>query len=341
MEHSLVILVIFCSISILYSCYYIFIVLSGWSPASLVDSIIFYLLACAIWYLMFLVFKTTFARSLIYRLIIMFVAPLLASAIFELAVAAILANSIPYPLDLRGFLKTMLWLSPIFWMWGLALLGLTFAVDARERGRLLMQAQQLALEAKIHALRFQLNPHFLHNALNSVSTLILERNNNRAEQMVKRLSHFLRSSLTDRPEDDIPLSRELEVQKSYLEIEMVRFEDQLRTHFEVPTELTDALVPNFLLQPLIENAVKHGLAPYPAATDIFVRVHCEDSWLIIGVINTSTAKPVSRPGTSVGLANIGERLNVRFGTEQSFEYGREGNGFWARIKIPLSRHVDT
>ncbi len=224
-----------------------------------------------------------------------------------------------------------------FMAWAAFYLALTYSEEAREQERRAAAIQAHAHAAQLRALRFQVNPHFLFNTLNSIAALIVDNHSSQAEQMVTRLAAFFRSNLSADPLEDVCLSEEIAAQQLYLEIEQVRFPD-LSVDIGVPGELRSALVPSLILQPLIENAVKHGVANNPEPAEIKLKAASEGDWLILEVSDDGFAaggKP--RSGTGIGLANVHERLVRRFGDCCTFEAGRQDQrGYRVRIMLPLS-----
>ena len=239
--------------------------------------------------------------------------------------------------DLRGFLaKLVLWLAP-FGLWTAISIALGYNMQVRDREARLARMQIQAHEAQVRALRYQVNPHFLYNTLNSISALILDGRNADADAMVMRLSTFFRSSLANDPTDDVPLSQELALQRLYLDIELVRFADSLSIEIDVPDDLHDALVPNLILQPLVENALKHGLNDAGQPTLLRITARARDACLELEVTDNGPGAS-SRAGTGVGLSNVARRLNARFGANARLEAGAQpDSGFRALLRFPLAR----
>ena len=188
--------------------------------------------------------------------------------------------------------------------------------EAREQNLRLVEAQALAAESQNQMLRYQINPHFLFNTLNALSSLILQKDFDRAERMVLSLSNFLRASLEKAPGDKITLADELTAQRQYLAIEQERFGDRLRLAETAPPELPDALVPGLILQPLIENAVKYGVArtTRPVRVEIVAEAR-GDGALRVTVRDDAVADIAerSRQTLGVGLENVRRRLAVLYG----------------------------
>lgn len=197
------------------------------------------------------------------------------------------------------------------------------------------RAETLAAEARAAALSLQLNPHFLFNALNAVSSLILDRQPERAEATVSRLADFLRRSLQADPSALATLGSEIETARAYLDIEQLRFEERLRVDIQCPPALADAPVPAFLLQPLVENAVKYGVARSRDPVTVRIAAKAADGRVVIDVSDDAAATGKAAPGFGIGLANIRERLANRYGGAASLSAGPTEPGFANRIELPL------
>jgi sensor histidine kinase YesM len=204
-----------------------------------------------------------------------------------------------------------------------------------QRARLESQAST----AQLAMLRYQLNPHFLFNTLNSISTLVLLRQTERANAMLSRLSSFLRYTLVNEPTAKVTLVQEVETLKLYLEIEKMRFEDRLRPHFKIDGDTIGARLPSLLLQPLIENAIKYAVTPAEHGADIWITAQREGQAVRIEVADSGpgqSAGPVAAPSTGVGLANIQDRLAQAYGPAHGFSTRtNERGGFSVIIEIPL------
>jgi signal transduction histidine kinase len=204
-----------------------------------------------------------------------------------------------------------------------------------------MQALELqASSAQLAMLRYQLNPHFLFNTLNSISTLVLLKQTERANIMLSRLSAFLRYTLANEPTAHVTIAQEVETLKLYLEIEKMRFEQRLRTHFEIDPRVAKARLPSLLLQPLVENAIKYAVTPQEEGADITVSARLTGERVQIAVSDTGPGLLESKPrptlSTGVGLANIRERLAQAFGPDHRFDTRtKPGEGFSVEIEIPF------
>jgi two-component system LytT family sensor kinase len=205
-------------------------------------------------------------------------------------------------------------------------------IDQRER----LESQ--ASTAQLAMLRYQLNPHFLFNTLNSISTLVLLKQTERANAMLARLSSFLRYTLANEPTAKVTLAQEVETLKLYLEIEKMRFEDRLRPHFRVDADTIGARLPSLLLQPLIENAIKYAVTPSENGADIWITAQREGQGVRLEVADNGDAEAPelsASPSTGVGLANIRDRLSQAYGAAHRFETRtNDRGGFSVIIDIP-------
>jgi two-component system, LytTR family, sensor kinase len=228
-----------------------------------------------------------------------------------------------------------------------------FFLQIEEQNDQMLQLENQATQAQLAMLRYQLNPHFLFNTLNSISTLVLLKQTEPANAMLSRLSSFLRYTLVNEPTGRVTVAQEVETLKLYLEIERMRFEERLRTSFRIDPVTENALLPSLLLQPLVENAIKYAVGPQEAGAEITIAAQLVGPNLRITVSDTgpglqsgSTSnrfagvtfdggEPVS---TGVGLANIRDRLGQAYGEDHRFETMEppEG-GFAVLIELPFER----
>ena len=203
--------------------------------------------------------------------------------------------------------------------------------------RVLLESQ--ASTAQLAMLRYQLNPHFLFNTLNSISTLVLLKQTERANAMLSRLSSFLRYTLANEPTAQVTLVQEVETLKLYLEIEKMRFEDRLRPHFKIDGETIGVRLPSLLLQPLIENAIKYAVTPAENGADIWITARREGQAVRIEVADSGPGEggaPIDAQSTGVGLANIQDRLAQAYGPAHGYSTrANERGGFSVIIEIPL------
>lgn len=196
-----------------------------------------------------------------------------------------------------------------------------------------------ASTAQLAMLRYQLNPHFLFNTLNSISTLVLLKQTERANAMLARLSSFLRYTLVNEPSAQVTLAQEVETLKLYLEIEKMRFEDRLRPHFRIDPATIGVRLPSLLLQPLVENAIKYAVTPSETGADIWLSASRNGERVRIEVADNGHVANeglVATQSTGVGLANTGDRLAQAYGEAHSFATRtNEHGGFSVIVDIPL------
>jgi signal transduction histidine kinase len=203
--------------------------------------------------------------------------------------------------------------------------------------------KRAAKAAELRSLRYQVNPHFLFNTLNSLSALVLTGKTQAAERMIQTISTFYRRSLADDPTADVPLREEFALQKLYLDIEAVRFPQRLRAVYELPRDLEDARVPGMILQPLIENSVKHAVAPTSGRVTIRLAAREEYGRLVIEVSDDGQSTGIRdgmRPGYGIGLANVRERIEARFGGDAQIVSGATESGYSTQMRLPLVHHVE-
>ncbi len=202
------------------------------------------------------------------------------------------------------------------------------------------EANSAAQQAQLAALRYQLNPHFLFNSLNSISALIVTKRNKDAEEMTDRLSSFLRTSLNADPAGLTPLEEELALTEEYLEIESVRFGERLDVDVQCSPEACGALVPSFLVQPLVENAIKHAVSKSRVPVRIDIHGTVEDNALEIIVANnvpvetTGLSDLRGMMGAGVGLANVRRRLETVYGARATLTTEQIDDRFVATIRVP-------
>jgi signal transduction histidine kinase len=215
-------------------------------------------------------------------------------------------------------------------------LGLEYYRKYRERELAASQLAAQLSQARLQALRMQLNPHFLFNAMNSIAMLVRRNDNNRAVRMLAGLSDLLRYVLEETRADEVPLREELQFIERYLEIERVRFQDRLRVSTDVADEALDALVPNLLLQPLVENALRHGIARKVNPGTIEIAARRLGDRLILQVRDDGPGVTEPARAGGVGVANTRRRLEQAYGNEHSFELrtGPQG-GASATVSLPF------
>ncbi|WP_454886885.1 sensor histidine kinase [Sphingomonas oryzagri] len=226
-----------------------------------------------------------------------------------------------------------------FVAWASIYLALCYAARIGALERRTAELRAAAQSAELRALRYQVNPHFLFNTLNSLSSLVMTGKEHEAERMILNLSTFFRTSLTGDPTEDVPLSEEITLQRLYLDIETVRFPERLIAQIEVPELLRTACVPGLILQPLVENAVKYGVSRSRRPVTIRIHASAEAEMLRLSVEDDGDPVAAAEGGTGVGLRNVRDRLAARFGDVAHCHWGpRAGGGFAVRITLPLVRH---
>jgi hypothetical protein len=209
--------------------------------------------------------------------------------------------------------------------------------------RRLADAESAAQAAQVRALRYQVNPHFLFNTLNSLSSLVMTGRTDRAENMLLALSTFFRTSLSLDPSADVSLAEEIALQRLYLDIEMARFPDRLTVEIDVPPELEQARLPALLLQPIVENAIKYGVSKSRKAVVIRIEArHLDNQRMQLEISNRlkhggkDELPAATHEGTGLGLANVSQRLEARWGSRASCRYGPlESGGFKVSLTLPV------
>lgn len=205
--------------------------------------------------------------------------------------------------------------------------------DEKEKS---LRSEALAHEAQLRMLRYQLNPHFLFNTLNAISTLILVQSTDQANAMVTKLSKFLRYSLEHDPLDKVDLAYELSSLNLYLDIEKVRFEDRLRLQCDLSPEAEKGLVPSMLLQPLVENSIKYAISRSEDGGTIWVTASVNDNrQLSITVADDGPGCVENSASVGVGMKNIRDRLQEIYAGKHTLTVGhREPRGFQVTVVIP-------
>ena len=223
--------------------------------------------------------------------------------------------------------------------WAALYIAIVAGARARAAERRGERFRSAAKAAELRSLRYQVNPHFLFNTLNSLSSLVMTGKSERAEEMIQSLSRFYRHSLDDASTGDVSLADEIDLQEHYLEIEAVRFPDRLRVDIDVPRELENLQVPGMILQPLVENSVKYGVSASNGPVTIRIRAHEHDGQLVIAVSDDGPGLPGGKGGGfGIGLANVRDRLQARFGAAASVQSGPDDAGYRTELRIPMVKH---
>jgi signal transduction histidine kinase len=229
--------------------------------------------------------------------------------------------------------------------WSALYYAINYFLQLEEQNDRMVRLETQAASAQLAMLRYQLNPHFLFNTLNSISTLVLLKQSEPANAMLSRLSAFLRYTLANEPTAQVTLAQEIETLKLYLDIEKMRFEERLRPHFAIDPVVARARLPSLLLQPLVENAIKYAVTPQEDGADITisaqlagqnVRITVSDTGAGLSADRTDPTTGVATESTGVGLANIRDRLAQAFGDQHRFDVhaGADG-GFTVVIEFPF------
>lgn len=229
--------------------------------------------------------------------------------------------------------------------WSALYYAINYFLQVEEQADRLERLEAQATSAQLAMLRYQLNPHFLFNTLNSISTLVLLKQTEPANAMLTRLSSFLRHTLVSQPGGKVSVAQEVETLKLYLDIERMRFEERLRTVFRIDPAAETAQIPSMLLQPLVENAIKYAVSPQEEGARISLTAQVLGRRLRFTVADTGpgahspggAARTRARTtSTGVGLANIRDRLAQAYGDEHRFEIlSPPEGGFTVIIELPL------
>ena len=235
---------------------------------------------------------------------------------------------------------TVMWSFFVLFVW----CSLYFSIkqwqqSGRERERLL-RAESEVREARLLALRYQLNPHFLFNSLNAVSSLVVVGNARAATRMLAQIGDLLRASLDSEVKAEVPLSQELALTEGYLAIEQTRLGERLHIDIVVGSETRNALVPSMLLQPLVENAVRYGVAPFSEGGWIAIKsaLHAGRLRIVIGNSGRRGESTRKGSGSGIGLGNTADRLKALYGTDCIFSLAwPEAGGCEVVLELPLRR----
>ncbi len=224
----------------------------------------------------------------------------------------------------------------MYWVVAAIAFGFMYYEKYKEREMKAVQLESQLTKARLQMLKIQLQPHFLFNTLHSISAL-MRRDVDSAERVLTQLSDLLRITLDSAGEQEISLEKELEFIERYLQIEQTRFRDRLKVEYNIDDDCLDASVPNMLLQPLVENAVRHGIAPHSRPGLIEISARREGTHLRLSVRDNGDGLPKDRPQRSgVGLPNTRERLTQLYGADQEMEIGNSPEGGLAvNVLIPF------
>jgi len=242
------------------------------------------------------------------------------------------------PEHLMDFVSGILGSFYILLCWSGLYFGIKYYLQLQEQTQQTLAATSAAHQAQLKMLRYQLNPHFLFNTLNAISTLILDGKNDIANKAVSRLSDFLRYTLDNDPMSRVTLGSELSAIDLYLEIEKVRFGDRLIIEKSIEAKAQDALVPSLILQPLIENAIKYAITPCEEGGTLRISARVQHQTLVLQLSDTGPGLGNGNNGqksSGVGLKNTRERLQQLYGDNQAFTLApNEPAGLRITINIP-------
>lgn len=251
---------------------------------------------------------------------------LMTAGIHKMDAASLALNSVQFPFVL------VLWCSLYFSI-------KQWHTSSQERESLL-RAEAQAREARLQALRYQLNPHFLFNSLNAVSTLVLDGEASSATKMLSQIGDFLRTSLNDQAALEAPLSQEIAFTEQYIAIEKTRLGERLQVRLAISPDTLDAMVPGMLLQPLVENAVRHGVANLTEGGTIMIESGLSEDKLRIVVSNSGRHVPGERGegDSGIGRRNVSERLRTLYGSDHRFRLDwPDAGGCAVTVELPLRR----
>jgi len=205
--------------------------------------------------------------------------------------------------------------------------------DLQEKIRLEASLKTLVKESELNMLKSQINPHFIFNSLNSINALILS-DHKKAQDMIIKLSEFLRYALKYNQKEKIRLQEELYNTNLYLEIEKIRFGEKLQVENGIPEDYGKCLIPNMILQPLIENAIKHGVYESTQTVKIGMEAQASQDCLNITITNNFDPEQPGRKGNGMGLINVQNRLMLIYNRSDLFSWNSEGTVFTARLSVP-------
>ena len=321
-------------------------------PLNLLHTLSIWLICAYIWaaltpFILYLSRRLRIERGRLRNFLIHLVASIAFSVIqlgaYVAATSLTNQSSQPFTVAFQEFIVTGLHFNLLtYW----ALVALSHAADYyrkyQERELNAAELRTQLAHAQLSALKMQLHPHFLFNTLNSIAVLVRKASNKEAVNMLSGLADLLRHSLENIDTQEVPLKDELEVLRLYLEIEQVRFNDRLEVRMEIEEEALAALVPNLILQPLVENAIRHGIGSQRAAGVLEIRARRENGRLSLQVRDDGPGLSKSGSklgGAQIGLTNTRTRLQRLYGEAHTFELSNAvGGGAVATLAIPFREH---
>lgn len=210
-----------------------------------------------------------------------------------------------------------------------------YSQNLREQTNSQLKLATAVKEAELNMLKSQINPHFIFNSLNSISSLTMS-DPHKAQQMIIKLSSFLRYSIGKDNRETNRLKEEISNIQLYLDIEKIRFGDRLQFQKQVPENCESCTIPNLILQPLLENSIKHGVQESIGTINVQLTAKRLPTSLRVEIVNNFDSETASQKGAGIGLKNIRQRLALLFGSEDLLQYGKEGNLFKVILEIPQS-----
>ena len=294
-------------------------------------------LSCLLW----LIYQRLITSNSIAKMsIIIFVSSLVFGIVWTALETALFWFTLP-DFDLQHSLqfkpRVALTYTVTLMAWSAIYFGVTYWKQAQIEHQNSLQAKILAETAQLEMLRYQVNPHFLFNALNSIRASI-HPDNPAAKQMITQLSEFLRHSLMSRNKTKNSLEEELEAIENYLAIEKIRFEEALEIAWHIDERTKKIMLPSFLLNPLVENAIKHGFQTSSGVLTIAISAAIKKEQLIIEVKNSGNLVGYDpQQNTKIGLNNVQQRLTKQLSEQSTFELFQEDENVVARITIPLDK----
>jgi len=238
--------------------------------------------------------------------------------------------------SMKNITANMIMIFPLLTTWSLLYFGIKFWIDLLEERERSQKASLLAQSAQLQMLRYQINPHFLFNSFSSLRALI-RIDQNKAENMLSKLSEFYRYTLVAKNNTEIPLIEEIEAITHYAEIEKIRFEDKIEFEFNIDSLAEEYPIPSFLIHPLVENAIKYGMKTSEMPLKIWINASVENNWLIIQIINSGkfikNGNDEGHVGTGCGLLNIKNRLAYSYPYKNKFEINEQDGKVYATVKI--------
>jgi two-component sensor histidine kinase len=277
------------------------------------------------------------------RLLAVMVLPILASsAVMDLVTRRVLIEFCDTcaPTSHAAYVAYSLSYIYVVLAWVGLYMGVKYYHQLQDETRRALASRTMAHQAQLKMLRYQLNPHFLFNTLNAISTLILDRDNPTANRMVQGLSSFLRHSLDNDPIQRVTLRQELDALTLYLDIEKMRFAERLRVETNIEEDCWRALLPSLLLQPLVENAIKYAVAKRVEGGLLRIEAQHEGEQLVLRVIDDGPGCSALEngqlpPGKGVGLRNTRERLAVLYGDSSGFTIRNRERGIEVTLRMPF------